>query len=269
MHVFACAMAAMANAPSTEPVSTPPAAMPKDVAKSALDAVAKSMGLTTRVTAAGVLQVVLTETTSFKQLETYHDAVKRTAKRAGVTIEDSLGSQGSELVVATRIGAKRPRSEDVPVPNEQKLRELVEKIGTTVERVRKNASKDTVDAQELDTARGVLERCVARLTGTGGPDDRSVQSYGVYQRKLADTDPRPRIVIAMRLNAGVAIKLSEFKSCLGACWTDGAITTADSVFGVESVELPLTAEGKASKYFGNFSVLVVTSVPVAGQAAAP
>jgi hypothetical protein len=262
-------MAAMANAPSTESSSTQPTADPKEMAKNALAAVAKGMGLTTRVTAAGVLQVILAETTSFKQLETYHDAVKRTAKRAGVTIEDSLGSQGAELVVATRIGAKRPRPDDVPAPNEQKLRDLIEKIGTTVERVRKSASKDTVDADELETARGVLERCVARLTGTGGPDDRAVQSYGVYQRKLADTDPRPRIVVAMRLNAGVAIKLSEFKSCLGACWTDGAITTADSVFGVESVELPLTAEGKASRYFGNFSVLVVTSVPIASQTAAP
>lgn len=261
-------MSTVENAPSAAPApsSGEAAKDPKELARAALDAVAKSMGLATRVTAAGVLQVVLAETTSFKQLETYHDAVKRTARRAGVLIEDSIGSQGAELVVATRIGTKRPRPSDVPPPNEQTLRDLVDKIGTTVERVRKSAQKDTIDATELDTARGVLERCVARLTGTGGPDDRAVQSYGVYQRKLAETDPRPRIVVAMRLNAGVAIKLGEFKSCLGACWTDGAITTADSVFGVESVELPLTEEGKASRYFGNLSVLVVTSVPVEGQA---
>lgn len=235
----------------------------KALAKETLEAVASGLELETRTTAAGVLQVVLKETTSFKQLETYHDAVKRTVKRAGVAIEDVLGSQGSQLIVATRIGAKRPRANDAPEPNEQALRNLVDKIGSTVERVRKAAAKDSLDDGELATAREVLERSVARLVGPTGPDERAVQSFGVYQRKLAESDPRPRIVLAMRLNAGVAVRLSELKSCLGPCWQDGAITTADSVFGVESLELPLTPEGQASRYFGNLPVLLVTSVPIA------
>ena len=97
----------------------------------------------------------------------------------------------------------------------------------------------------------MLEKSTALLLGPSGPSEKAVQSFGIFQKKLTAADPRPRLVIALRLRLEFLSALPTSKSCLGPCWEDGAITIGDSVSGVDSVQLPLTSEGQASRDHGN------------------
>lgn len=251
---MACAQPAALSVPST---AVPD---PKGEALATLQAEARRLEFETRLTAAGVLQVMLPDTVCFTNLNQWHEVVKATSKRTGVAIEDLIGSVGTEFVMATRIGRKRERPADPP--SDRALEDVLDKVDVALKGVRKAAPKDSLNDSEVDVARAVLEKAIGGLCGPGGDAERSVQSFGVFQKKLAPSDPRPRLVLALRLNAGIPIKISALKHALGGCWADGALTVGESVSGVDSVQLPLTEEGRASRDFGNLPVLVVTSVPV-------
>ena len=148
------------------------------------------------------------------------------------------------------------RSGDAPTA--QELEEVVVKVDDTVKTFKKNA-KD-VNEKELDAAREVLEKLLGRLTGPDG--ERAIQSYGLFAKKLAADDPRPRTLIAARLNANAPVRIGELKTALGSCWQDGAITVNDTLDDVSSVSLPLTPEGEAARSFGNAPLLLVTRVPI-------
>ena len=122
------------------------------------------------------------------------------------------------------------------------------------------ALPESVPAEELDVAQDVLVRTVKQLRGPS--QELLVQSYAMLSRKLAPSDERPRVVIALRLNAGIAVPVSLLKHCLGSCWRDGVVSTASSVNGVCDQDLPLTEECSASMELGNAPMLVVTSVPI-------
>jgi hypothetical protein len=70
------------------------------------------------------------------------------------------------------------------------------------------------------------------------------------------------VVVAVRLNAGIELKVGLLKSCLGACWQDGLLTTLPTLQGIGKLELPLSEEASAAAFFGNMSLLLVTSVPL-------
>lgn len=233
---------------------------PKQQVLETLEGVAKSNGHEHKLTSAGVFQLLLPETVSFGTLNTWHQTCRDLAASTKVSIEDLLVSEGTRLVLATRVGAKRPRDSE-SVPSQRELDDVEERVDTLVAKVKKTSAKDSINAAEMDTAKTVLEKSTALLLGPSGPTEKAVQSFGVFQKKLAPSDPRPRLVVALRLNAGIPTALGLLKSCLGACWADGAITVADSVSGVDSVQLPLTPEGEASREHGNRPILIVTSVP--------
>ena len=237
---------------------------PKEQAIETLVNVAKGLGYETKTTSAGVLQVLLPDTVSFGSLNVWNQSCKDVASSTRVSIEDMLVSQGNQLLVATRIGSKRPR-EEAEKPSQRELDDVQEKVDILVSKVKKAAPKDTLDTSEIEVAKNVLQKCTALLVGPTGPAERAVQSFGLFQKKLAPSDPRPRLVIALRLNAGIPTNSALLKSCFGACWVDGAITVADSVSGVDSVQLPLTPEGEASREHGNRPILIVTSVPIDGR----
>jgi hypothetical protein len=241
----------------------------KEQAIDTLTSVAKGLGYKTNMSTASVLQVILPDTVSFGALSVWNQSCVEVSSRTNVSIETMLVSQGKKLVIATRVGAKRPRgAEAEDAPSQRDLDDVQAKVEELVKKVKKAASKDSINDSEMEIAKKVLQKCTALLLGPSGVHEKAVQSFGLFQKKLTPSDPRPRLVLALRLNAGVPIDCKVLKSCLGSCWTDGAITISDSVSGVDSVQLPLTPEGEASREHGNMPILIVTSVPIEGRAGA-
>ena len=119
-------------------------------------------------------------------------------------------------------------------------------------------SVPSLPSDELDIAQQVLTRIVLNLRGPNG--EIVVQSYALLSKKLGADDSRARVVIAVRLNAGIELKVELLKTCLGACWNDGLLTTLPTLQGIGKVELPLSEEAAAAAFFGNMSLLLVTSV---------
>ena len=234
----------------------------QEQATETLKGVADGMGYENTTTSAGVLQIFLPETVSFTAINNWRTTCVEVASNTGVQIEDLLVSQQKRLVIATRIGRKRQRSDEPQAPSQRDLDDVESKVGDLIKKVLKTAPKDSVDASEIDKAKKILQKTTALLIGPSGAEEKAVQSFGLFQKKLSPTDPRPRLLLAFRLHAGVPISCKLLKSCLGICWVDGAATTSESVSGVDSVQLPLTSEGEASREHGNLPVLVVTSIPV-------
>lgn len=235
---------------------------PEEKAIETLKGVAKSLGYETLKTSAGVIQIFLPETVSFTNINNWRTTCVEVSSKTGVNIEDLLVSQDGRLVIATRIGRKRQRSEDTDAPSQRDLDDIEGKVDALIKKVLKTAPKDSIDASELDAAKKILQKATALLIGPLGANERAVQSFGLFQKKLTTADPRPRLLIAFRLNAGIPLSCKLLKQCLGICWADGAITTADSVSGIDSVQLPLTPEGEASRKHGNMPILVVSSIPI-------
>ena len=75
----------------------------------------------------------------------------------------------------------------------------------------------------------MLSGTFCQLLAVGGCEERAVQAYGIFFKKLAQSDPRNRIVLAFRLHAGTPVRLQDLKLCFGECWADGAITSAETV----------------------------------------
>ena len=234
----------------------------KTAATDALQAAARGLSLRTRITSAGVLNTLLDHTVAFSTLNSWNEACRETARVCAVPIEDNLVSESGEFLIATRIGFKRPREREEQKHEQRELDDVQRKVLTLLRKLSSSAPKDTIKTDELKVAQTVLECSLGGMMGPGGAAEKVVQSFGLFQKKLASTDPRPRIVVALRLNAGVPIKLSILKRCMSSCWADGALTTSDAVSGVDSVQLPLTEEGELSKSLGNAPILLVTSVPV-------
>lgn len=233
---------------------------PKEQATETLISVAAGLGYTCKTTAAGVLQVILPDTISFGTLNAWNQSCKDVASTTKISIVDMLVSEGPNLLIATRIGTKRPRDEEGP--SQKDLDDVQDKVDTLISKVKRSSTKASVNESEMETAKKVLEKCTALLLGPSGPSEKAVQSFGLFQKKLAQSDPRPRLVVALRLNAGIPTSTSVLKSCMMECWQDGALTVCDHVSGIDSVQLPLTPEGEASQGHGNRPVLIVTSVPV-------
>jgi hypothetical protein len=240
----------------------PSSSSPKEQAIETLVSVARGLGHETKMSTASVVQVLVSDTVSFGTVNVWNKSCNDVALRTNVSVEDMVVSQGKKLVIATRIGSKRPRDADDEKPSQRDLDDVQAKVDALVKKVHKTAPKDSINESEMQTARKILQKCTALLLGPTGPSEKAVQSFGLFQKKLAPSDPRPRLVVALRLNAGVPVSSKLLKSCLGCCWGDGAITVADSVSGVDSVQLPLTAEGEASRDHGNLPILIVTSVPI-------
>ena len=241
----------------------------KEQAIDTLTSVAKGLGHVTKLSTASILQVTLPHTVSFGAISVWNQSCAEVSSGTNVPVESMLVSQGKQLVIATRVGAKRPRgADDDDTPPQRDLDDVQAKVDELVKKVNKAALKDSINDSEMQIAKKVLQKCTALLLGPSGVHEKAVQSFGLFQKKLAPSDPRPRLVIALRLNAGVPIDCRVLKSCLGNCWTDGAITVSDAVSGVDSVQLPLTPEGEASREHGNLPILIVTSVPIEGRASA-
>ena len=110
----------------------------------------------------------------------------------------------------------------------------------------------------LFAAQRAISKLANELRGPSG--EVVVQSTALLAKKLAPDDARQRVVIAARLNAGIAMRVDALRNCLGACWADGLLTTQSTLHGIGDIELPLSKEARAAARFGNATILLVTSV---------
>ena len=111
---------------------------------------------------------------------------------------------------------------------------------------------------DLDVAQKVLTKLVGELRGPVG--EVVVQSTALLAKKLGPGESRQRVVVAARLNAGIAIRVDALRTCMGTCWADGLLTTLPTLHGIGSIELPLSEEARAATLFGNKTILLVSSV---------
>lgn len=214
------------------------------------------------LTSSHVSMHTLPETTSFANLETLAQAAEKA--------ESYVGTVEKDLVFSAQLASTTARSatdddSDGPAPPPKKRRRFggsgfdEDTLRVLAARERLAKSAPNLPSAELDVAQKVLTRLVKDLRGPEG--EIVVQSSAILGKKLGVSDSRPRVVVAARLNAGIEINVRLLKECLGECWKDGLLTTLSTLHGIGKLELPLTDEASASAFFGNATVLLVTSVP--------
>mgnify|MGYP001212710127 CR=1 FL=1 len=210
------------------------------------------------LTPTSVSMHTLPETASFANVDTLASAVKTTSY---------IATQGKDLVFSVRLteahskptDEEEKEEEEPPRPKKRRRDTSAEEADRVASaRLRLAKSVPSLPSDELDIAQQVLTRLVLNLRGPNG--EIVVQSYALLSKKLGADDSRARVVIAVRLNAGIELKVELLKACLGACWNDGLLTTLPTLQGIGKVELPLSEEAAAAAFFGNMSLLLVTSV---------
>lgn len=126
---------------------------------------------------------------------------------------------------------------------------------------------------QVTLAQDTVEKLLRNVKGPGG--EEVFESCGVSLANVqawtasasAPAQPavgtpahRPRMIIACRLAAGVALPLSAMKEALGECFRDGMITTRPESLGPD-YQLPLTEHGQAVECRGQRSMLLFAAVP--------
>lgn len=242
--------------PTAEPEDAPRRSLHEALCKVAQDVHCRSS-----VFENDVSRHTLPPTVSFANLAILHQVASESGKR--VERADYLATCGSDLVFSSNFREAPPRAEQQELLQKHRKRrrdereDQAERIDQARNRLGKCMSE--LPSEELDVARNVLVNLVNDLRGTS--NEIIVQSFALLAKKLHNTDTKPRVLIAMRLNAGVAVPIALLKRCLGPCWCDGAITTENSVSNVSDSDMPLSEEARASRAFGNAPVMIVTSAP--------
>ncbi len=208
-----------------------------------------------KLTRTSVSLHTLPQTASFANVDALAGAAKTTAY---------VATMGSDLVFSARLDPKAEAADPEPeeeVRPKKRRRDTSAEEADRVATARANLAKSapSLPSNELDTAQRVMTKLVRDLRGPNG--ELVVQSYALLSKKLGVEDGRPRVVVAARLNAGIEIKVALLKDCLGACWSDGLLTTLPTLQGIGKLELPLSEEASAAAFFGNLSLLLVTSIP--------
>jgi hypothetical protein len=214
----------------------------------------------------GVSMHTLPATVSFANLAKLHRSAVDNGKHTLQT--DYLATSGSDLVfssnfkrVAAILQAADAGATSSSSKHRKRRRDDREDQAVRVDQARNRLSRCFPDlpASELEAARTVLVNLVNDLRGAS--NEVVVQSFALLAKKLHTNDAKPRVLIAVRLNAGIAVPLALLKRCLGPCWSDGAVTTEDSVSSVSDADMPLSEEARAARDFGNLPLMVVTSAP--------
>ncbi|MBG10872.1 MAG: hypothetical protein CMD92_06855 [Gammaproteobacteria bacterium] len=237
-----------------------------ETAHASLVAVANAQHCRSSVLTPGKVSMhTLPETASFANIE----ALASTAKAASDAMY--VATQGQDLVFSVRLSlapkngngsSERDEEEHDGTHRPKKRRrdtsaEEADRVACARSRLAKSAP--SLPSSELDIAQQILTKLVLNLRGPNG--EIVVQSYALLSKKLGADDERSRVVVAARLNAGIELKVDQLKGCLGVCWKDGLLTTLPTLQGIGKLELPLSEEAAAAAYFGNMSLLLVTSVP--------
>ena len=222
-----------------------------------LTKVATSQHCTNPVLCATVSRHLLPETASFKNIEALHSAVPKGVCFVGTLAKDLAFS--ASFANPDDDDAHEDHESAMPA-KKRRRRSDAEDQAERVAAARGRLAKAMPDlpTAELDIAERVLVKTVNSLRGSEG--EVCLQSYALLAKKLSQSDPRPRVVIAARLNAGISIPVALLKSCMGECWADGLLTTQSSLHGISEIDLPLSEEAETAQHYGNASWMLVTSV---------
>jgi len=124
------------------------------------------------------------------------------------------------------------------------------------------------DKAHIDRAQNAIEQLLRTVKGPGGEEvfescGVSLATQATHNASASAASPgkiRPKVIVAARLSAGVALPLVVMKMALGDCFGDGMITTNPETLGPE-YQLPLSAAGKAVEAAGQRSLLLFAAVP--------
>jgi len=204
------------------------------------------------------IQGLVNGSMSFAVLNGYMEAVRCISNETNHKIDCVISTVAERLVVAARIGKKRERGEKTAGPTTEESRDAIRNSISNLEKA--CTGDDRPSKVDLESATAVLDSMVCQLIASGSSEEQAVQSYGIFYKKLSPVDTQARIVLAFRVHAGTAVRVSDLKFCLGTCWSDGVITSEVCFGGVDTDNMPLTKEGKLSLEYGNRPVLIVTSI---------
>lgn len=207
---------------------------------------------------------------SFTALDAFYTQVTKPEGIRGAQL--FLGSLDGELLLSARLrtdpapsGRKKKRARD----------DAADRAAQAMKSVRKRcASDDSLKKATLDFAERTIEQLLRSVKGPG--DEELFESCGLSVAPVqtatasaatvapvanASAGPkRPRLIIACRLSAGVALPLGALRGALGPCFKDGMITTRPESLGAE-YQLPLTDAGRVVEAQGQRSMLLFAAVP--------
>lgn len=179
-----------------------------------------------------------------------------------------IGTSAGDMVFSVHL---RPEDADAVIEAQPKKRRRTAPDANTerndreiaAARARLEKSVPELQSAELDMAQRAITRLANELRGPAG--EVVVQSTALLAKRLAPDDAHQRVVVAARLNAGIAMRVGVLRDCLGAFWTDGLLTTQPTLHGIGDIELPLSEEARAALRFGNAAILLVTSATTAAS----
>lgn len=174
-----------------------------------------------------------------------------------------IGTSANDLVFSAHLSREETGEEEEHRPKKRRrgvgdeaAAHNSREVAAARERLEKSVPE--LPSDDLNVAQKVITRLANELRGSDG--EIVVQSTVMLAKKLGPSDARQRVVIAARLNAGIAMRVDALRNCLSECWADGLLTTQATLHGIGKIELPLSEEARAAESFGNAAILLVTSV---------
>ncbi len=220
----------------------------------------------------GVSSHNFADTVSFPVLDAFVTRVAQTTPQRRDPLRCYMGSIDGHLVVSVRV--RPPSSSLAAEPTARRKRgrdDCGDRAETTVSKLRTTLRTtqpgNTAALAQLTNAKDTVERLLRNVRGTDGEDpfESCAISFAQSQQQQASTaaassTTRPRLIVACRLSAGVALSLSALRDALGACFRDGMITTKPESLGA-AYQLPLRATGHVVEESGQRSMLLFAAVP--------
>ena len=195
-------------------------------------------------------------TVSFHTLNALHATTKGLAAKHP-EMRDFAGVDGQRLLYSVAFAPPAP----VAPPRRKRGRDedFAEAAASSIRRVRRVAPGSALPPSEADIGEAVLARLLRDVRGPNG--ETLMQSYGIFVKKMRESDERPSLVLAARMHGGVGVPLAALRRALGSCWCDGALTTDPDSSVLAGIALPATDAADAAAGHGQSSVFLVTAAP--------
>lgn len=261
------ATTAPAAPPSSDTVSAPTAAPTLQNTHQAVVRATQPLKPTAHTLRNGVSSAVCISPMSFTSLSQTIALISRDLGERAVG-RMHIGSIDGNLLVAVRargsstaLCGKKKRRDD----SEDRAEAAVSALRTLVKTGDGDSSATHHKLDHIESAKSTLCNL---LRNVRGPNDEDVfESVGVSMSSASTTtttastlSTRPKLIVAFRMSAGVAIPVESLKNNLGAAFRDGLFTTNAASLGPE-YRLPLTSAGCVVEGTGQRSVLCFAAVP--------
>lgn len=226
------------------------------------------MTITRSVLSNGVSSHYTRQSMSFAQLERFLEGA---SKLVGDQSKYNIGSLGGELVIS--VGLRQGSAP--PPPKSGKKRgydDSADRAKAAVDAARKRLMKDSsITEAMLKAAEEQIQRMFRDVKGANNELvfeslGLSVTTATVVSASASSAVPsassRPKLIVACRLSAGIAMPVYALRSALGTDkgFPDGMMTTNPESLGPE-YRLPLSELGRAAEGAGQHSILLFSAVP--------